>query len=79
MPVKIRVRCNYLDCQHLDGRYCSKTQIELDPTKICLSFLPLEEEQTANDDDVEDELDVESWEGLEEAEDDDYIDEDEEE
>src|SRR5512139_2637274 len=85
-----RIRCNYEGCIHLEGNFCTASEIELDQELGCLTFSQVEEEEIAEieeeleeiedeeewEEDLEDE-DLEDWE--EEDEDDDEEDDDEEE
>ena len=78
-----RIRCNYEGCIHLEGNFCTASEIEVDQELGCLTFSQVEEEEIA---DIEEELeeieDEEEWEeGLQEEEEDDDEDweEDEEE
>ena len=38
-----RVRCQYLDCEFLDERYCSAAAIEINPDNGCLTYRPTED------------------------------------
>jgi hypothetical protein len=72
MPATIRIRCKYIDCQFLDGLYCSKTdEVELDLKRGCLSYIPVKEETSEEDMVDEDELseEEEEWLDLEDEED----------
>jgi hypothetical protein len=77
-----RIRCNYEGCIHLEGNFCTASEIELDQELGCLTFSQVEEEEIA---DIEEELeeieDEEEWEeDLEEEEDlEDWEEEDEDE
>jgi hypothetical protein len=58
-----RIRCNYEGCIHLEGNFCTASEIELDQELGCLTFSQVEEEEIA---DVEEEMeeieDEEEWE-----------------
>lgn len=79
-----RIRCNYEGCIHLEGNFCTASEIEVDQELGCLTFSQVEEEEIA---DIEEELeeieDEEEWEeGLaeeEEDEDEDWEEDEEEE
>ena len=79
MPANIRIRCKYIDCQFLDGLFCGKSdEVELDPKKGCLSYLPVRDETPVDDLVDEEELaeEEEEWMELEDEEDDDDTEED---
>lgn len=38
-----RIRCHYLDCIHLEERYCGAARIEIDPEDGCLTYSHFEE------------------------------------
>jgi hypothetical protein len=65
MPANIRLRCQFLDCEFLVGVYCSKSEIVLEPKKVCLTYSPVALPDVADDDDEEDleeeELTEEEW------------------
>ena len=72
MPATIRIRCKYIDCQYLDGLFCGKTdEVEIDPKKGCLSYLPVQEEAAGEDLVEDDEMaeEEEEWMELEDEED----------
>jgi hypothetical protein len=56
MPANIRVRCQYLDCEYLNGLYCGNAEVEFNPKQFCLSFSAV---KVAEVDDVDDEFDEE--------------------
>lgn len=70
MPARVIVSCRYYDCQHNQNMRCTLAEIELDPKKICLSFLPIAApaEEEVDLDDLEDDEDIVGWEDLEEEE-----------
>ncbi len=69
-----RIRCNYEGCIHLEGNFCTASEIELDQELGCLTFSQVEEEEIAG---VEDEIEeVEEVEEEDEWEEEDLDDED---
>ena len=74
-----RIRCNYEGCIHLEGNFCTASEIELDQELGCLTFSQVEEEEITG---VEEEIEAEGgeWEeeDLEEEEEEWEEDEDEE-
>jgi hypothetical protein len=76
-----RIRCNYEGCIHLEGNFCTTSEIELDQELGCLTFSQVEEEEIAGvEEEIEKEIEKE-WEEEEDLEEDDLDDweEDEEE
>ena len=73
MPAKIIIACRYYDCQHNENMRCTLGEIELDPKKFCLSFLPIvaQVEEETDIDDLEDDENLVGWEDLEEEDEDD--------
>jgi hypothetical protein len=77
-----RIRCNYEGCIHLEGNFCTASEIELDQELGCLTFSQVEEEDEAVG--VQEEMDEieeeEEWEAnVEEDDDEEDLDEWEEE
>ncbi len=62
-----RIRCNYEGCIHLEGNFCTASEIELDQELGCLTFSQVEEEEIAG---VEEEEELKEIEGEEEWEED---------
>jgi hypothetical protein len=76
-----RIRCNYEGCIHLEGNFCTASEIELDQELGCLTFSQVEEEEIAEiEEELEEIEDEEEWEeDLEEEELEDWEEEDEDE
>jgi hypothetical protein len=75
-----RIRCNYEGCIHLEGNFCTASEIELDQELGCLTFSQVEEEELADvEEEIEELEDEEEWEENLEDEDLDEWDEDEDE
>ncbi len=86
-----RIRCNYEGCIHLEGNFCTASEIELDQELGCLTFSQVEEEEIAGveeeeleeiegeeewEEDLEEDEDLEEW---DEDEDEEWEEEDEDE
>ncbi len=73
-----RIRCNYEGCIHLEGNFCTASEIDLDQELGCLTFSQVDEDEIAV---VEEELEevIEGGETEEEEEEwEDDLEEDEE-
>ena len=70
-----RIRCHYMDCLFLDGKYCSAAAIEIDPDTGCKTYQPRDDIEI---EDWEEEEDIDEWDDIEEEEEDLWIDEEEE-
>ena len=58
-----RIRCNYEGCIHLEGNFCTASEIELDQELGCLTFSQVEEEEIAGvEEEIEEIEDEEEWE-----------------
>ncbi len=69
-----RIRCNYEGCIHLEGNFCTASEIELDQELGCLTFSQVEEEEEVVG--VEEEEELEEIEQEEEWEEEDSEEED---
>jgi hypothetical protein len=76
LPVKIRIRCHYIDCKFIDGLYCGADSVEMDPKKFCLTYVPIEAEELDDDDLADDELEEDEVDWEEIGEEDDFDEED---
>src|SRR5512139_1703412 len=76
-----RIRCNYEGCIHLEGNFCTASEIELDQELGCLTFSQVEEEEIAEiEEELEEIEDEEEWEeDLEDEDLEDWEEEDEDE
>jgi hypothetical protein len=68
-----RIRCNYEGCIHLEGNFCTASEIDLDQELGCLTFSQVEEEEIAEiEEELEEIEEKEKWEeDLEEEEEED--------
>ena len=71
-----RIRCHYIDCVFLDDGYCGAAAIEIDPDVGCMTY------SRSGDVEVEDrwedeEEELDTWDDIENEEDDLWLDEDE--
>ena len=58
-----RIRCNYEGCIHLEGNFCTASEIELDQELGCLTFSQVEEEEIAGvEEEMEEIEEEEEWE-----------------
>ena len=57
-----RIRCNYEGCIHLEGNFCTASEIELDQELGCLTFSQVEEEDIAGVEEEIEEVEEEEWE-----------------
>jgi hypothetical protein len=60
-----KIRCKYLDCLFLDERYCSAAAIDLSLDTGCLTYRPIDDEESIGDWDDEE---IEAWDEDEETE-----------
>ncbi len=73
-----RIRCNYEGCIHLEGNFCTASEIDLDQELGCLTFSQVDEDEIAVvDEELEDVIEGDETEEEEEEWEDD-LEEDEE-
>ncbi|MGI6259366.1 MAG: hypothetical protein ACOYKC_05880 [Anaerolineaceae bacterium] len=52
-----KIRCYYLDCLFLDERHCTAAAVDINPDSGCLTYRPIDDEESLGDWDDE----LESW------------------
>jgi hypothetical protein len=63
--------CQFLDCEYLNGHYCSRNEVEFNPKLFCLTYSPIKvEEEEDLDEELEDDELSEEEEWLDEEEED---------
>ncbi len=52
-----KIRCYYLDCLFLDERHCTAAAVDINPDSGCLTYRPIDDEESLGDWDEE----LENW------------------